>query len=302
MKSAKNSPHLDAGEKVQAEQHTAPPALVIHEVVRAEGEAELKRRTSAVLWSGLAAGLSMGFSFLCLALIRGSLPDAPWSHLIYGAGYTVGFLIVILGRQELFTETTLTVVLPLLVRRDRATLLAVLRFWVVVLSANLVGTWIFGALLNVPGIFTERAYHALHMTANEAVHGDFLPTMFKAVMAGWLIALMAWLLPSAQSARMFVILFLTYVVGITGLSHVVAGSVEASFAVIAGDASIADYVVKFLLPTLLGNIIGGVALVALLNHAPLVDELHPPSGRQGTRAPRAPRPSGGARARSSSAS
>jgi formate/nitrite transporter FocA (FNT family) len=105
------------------------------------------------------------------------------------------------------------------------------------------------------------------------VSGSFGVTFLKAVLAGWLIALMAWLLPSSRSSRIFVIVFLTYVVGMAGLSHVIAGSVEASFAVLAGDASIVDYLWKFLLPTLMGNTIGGVALVAMLNHAPLAPDL-----------------------------
>jgi formate/nitrite transporter FocA (FNT family) len=269
----KNSPHLDKGEKLQAAQHSAPPALVIHEVVREEGEAELKRPQRAVLWSGFAAGLSMGFSFLCLVLIRAALPDAPWSRLIYAAGYTVGFLIVILGRQQLYTESTLSAMLPLLVRRDRRTLFAVLRFWGTVLSANLVGTFLFAALLTIRGIFPDDVFRMLHVVAREVVAGAFWPTLLRAVMAGWLIALMAWLLPSAKSARMFVILLLTYVVGMAGLSHVVAGSVEAAFAVFTGDASLGEYVVAFLLPTLIGNTIGGVGLVAMLNYAPLAPEL-----------------------------
>src|SRR5277367_3276105 len=110
------SPHLDETERKQAAEHSAPRALVIHEVVRQEGEEELQRPVSALLWSGLAAGLSMGFSFLTLAMMRAGLPDTPWRHLISSFGYCAGFVITILGRQQLFTESTLTAVLPLLVR------------------------------------------------------------------------------------------------------------------------------------------------------------------------------------------
>src|SRR5664279_5566250 len=90
-KAGKDFPHLDKAEKAQAAVHAAPAALVIHEVLREEGEAELKRRPSAIAWSGVAAGLSMGFSFLCLAIFRSALPDAPWTPLVSGAGYTVGW-------------------------------------------------------------------------------------------------------------------------------------------------------------------------------------------------------------------
>jgi formate-nitrite transporter family protein len=272
-KAGKDSPHLDQAEKAQAAVHAAPAALVIHEVVREEGEAELKRRSAAIAWSGIAAGLSMGFSFLCLAIIRSALPDAPWSRLVYAAGYTVGFVIVILGRQALFTESTLTAMLPFLMRRDLPTLASTLRFWAIVLGANLLGTFGFAALLFYGHIFSHEIEDSLRAVAHEMVSGPFEVTLLKAVLAGWLIALMAWLLPSARSSRIFVILFLTYVVGMAGLSHVVAGSVEATYAVMAGDASVANYMLNFLLPTLVGNIIGGVALVALLNHAPLAPEL-----------------------------
>jgi formate/nitrite transporter FocA (FNT family) len=264
---------LNAHEKGQAAEHSSPRAKVIHEIVRDEGEEELARTTGAIVWSGLAAGLSMGFSFLAMAMIEAALPDAPYRSLIDGFGYSLGFVIAVLGRQELFTESTLTAVLPVFVRRDAKTTLALARFWALVLSANLVGTFIFAGLLSINGLFAESVHAALKEIAHLSVSGPFWPTLVKAVLAGWLIALMVWLLPAAKSARLFVILLLTYVVAIGHFSHIIAGSVEAFYAVLTGDASIGDYIVGFLVPTLIGNTIGGVALVALLNHAPLAPEL-----------------------------
>ena len=270
---SRGSDKLDAAEKDQAAQHSAPPALVIHEIVRHDGEEELERRAGAIVWSGLAAGLSMGFSFLALALIQSALPDTSWRGLIDGFGYSVGFVIAVLGRQELFTESTLTAVLPLLVRRDLKTLLALLRFWTIVLAANIVGTLIFAELLSFDGLFTEPIRQSLLEIGRHSVAGSFWPTLIKAMLAGWLIALMVWLLPAAKSARLFVIILLTYVVAIGRFSHIIAGSVEAFFAVISGEASLREYFVGFFAPTIIGNTIGGVALVALLNHAPLAPEL-----------------------------
>jgi formate/nitrite transporter FocA (FNT family) len=143
----------------------------------------------------------------------------------------------------------------------------------VVLVANLVGTMIFAALIAPSGIFTPDIRAALVTTAKEAVDVAFWPTMLKAIMAGWLIAMMVWLLPSARSSKLFVILLLTYVVGIGHFSHAIAGSAESAFAVFTGNATVGAYFGQFLAPTLIGNTIGGVALVALLNHAPLVPEL-----------------------------
>jgi formate/nitrite transporter FocA (FNT family) len=270
---------LDKHEKNQAEQHSAIRALVIHEVLRQEGEEELKRPAAALAWSGLAAGMSMGFSFLGLALMRSALPERPWTRLVDSLGYTIGFLVVILGRQALFTESTLTAVLPVLVRRDASTLRSALQFWAIVLSCNLIGTVIFAGLISIPGTFPPEVHSSLVTIGVDAVSGQFWPTLIKALLAGWMIALMVWLLPSAQTAKIFVVMLLTYIVGIGRFSHIIAGSVDSVFAVFSGHATIEAYFVNFLFPTLLGNTIGGVAMVALLNHAPLAVEL---SGSEST--------------------
>jgi formate/nitrite transporter FocA (FNT family) len=268
-----NAPEgLGEEERAQAADHAAPHARVIHEVIRKEGEEELGRSTGSLLWSGLAAGLSMGFSLLCLAFLRSGLPDAPWRRLIDSFGYSVGFIITILGRQQLFTESTLTSLLPFLVQRDRSTFLALLRTWGVVLGANLVGTTIFAAVIANPALFSANVHQAMIDIGQEIMAGDTGPKVVKAMFAGWLIALMVWLLPSARSARLFVILILTYVVALGGLPHIIAGSVEAAFVVFTGHASVGDYLTHFLAPTLLGNSIGGIALAALLNYAPLAPE------------------------------
>ena len=148
--------------------------------------------------------------------------------------------------------------------------MSLLRFWAIVLAANILGTLIFARLPAINGLFSDAARSALNELGRAAVSGPFWPTAIKAMFAGWLIALMIWLLPSARSARLLVIMLLTYVVR---FSHIIAGSVEAFFAVFAGEASVYDYLRGFFAPTILGNTIGGVALVALLNHAPLAPEL-----------------------------
>jgi formate/nitrite transporter FocA (FNT family) len=275
-----SSPHLDEGEQGQAASHAALRALVIHEIVRAEGEEALKRSTAALVWSALAAGLSMGFSFLSQALLYASLPDAPWRHAVDSFGYSVGFIIVILGRQQLFTESTLTAVLPVLTRRDVSSLAKLLRLWAIVLLANILGAWIFAALLTVPGVFRPDVVSALSALAVQTTQSAFVPVFFRSVFAGWLIAMMVWLLPSARSARLLTVLLITYVVSLGHLSHVIAGSVEAAFAVLTGAASLQAFSLGFLLPTLLGNTLGGVALVALLNHAAIAPEIQDEVARE----------------------
>jgi formate/nitrite transporter FocA (FNT family) len=139
------------------DQQSRPNAALIHETIRAEGESELERTVPALLLSGLAAGLTMGFSLVAEGLLRTHLPDAPWRDLIAHFGYTVGFLIVVLGRQQLFTENTLTPILPLLYHRDAVTLGRVARLWAAVLVANVVGTWIFAQVIAHTEVFTPAA-------------------------------------------------------------------------------------------------------------------------------------------------
>src|SRR4051794_15798802 len=141
------APSLRAAEHEEVQERTAVRAGVVHEAIRKEGEGELARPSSALAWSGLAAGLSIGFSFVAEALLRSHLPDATWRPLVAKLGYSLGYLIVILGRQQLFTENTLTVILPLLIQRDARTLLNVARLWAVVLAANLAGAMLFAWLL-----------------------------------------------------------------------------------------------------------------------------------------------------------
>ena len=253
---------------------TPPEARVIHELIREEGEKMLERSVRAMAWSALGAGLSMGFSFFTMALIRSGLPEgAPWTKLVTGFGYTIGFIIVVLGRQQLFTESTLSSILPLLTRKDGKTLWQVARLWAVVLAFNIIGTFIFSWLVSHPGLFDEEVNKALRTVAEESMKDSFVPTMVKAMLAGWLIALIVWLIPGAGQSRLLLIMILTYVVAIAHFSHIIAGSVEASFNVFVGHIGLGEYFTRFMIPTLIGNTIGGVSLVAILNHAPVREEL-----------------------------
>ena len=111
-------PKLEPHERQKADEEEQLNADVTYEVIRREGEGELRRSPSALAYSSLAAGLSMGFSFLAQGLLRSHLPDTEWAPLVSKLGYAVGFLIVILGSQQLFTENTLTAVVPTLAQRS----------------------------------------------------------------------------------------------------------------------------------------------------------------------------------------
>lgn len=255
---------LNDQEKMQVEGRARPNALVVHEVIRKEGEEELVRPAMSVFWSALAAGLSMGFSLVAEGLLRTRLPDAPWRPLVANLGYTVGFMIVIIGRQQLFTENTLTPVLPLLNKPSWKTLGQLMRLWAIVLASNLLGALLFASVISHTGVFQADVRGSFAALGHEAMQGDFGTHLLRGIFAGWLIALVVWLLPAAENSRFQIILALTYLVGVAGLAHVIAGSVEVLYLVTTGAASWASYG-RFLLPALLGNIIGGVTLVAALN-------------------------------------
>jgi formate/nitrite transporter FocA (FNT family) len=255
----------------EADDRSSPSAKVVHEAIRLEGTEELERPTRSIGWSGLAAGLTMGCSMIAQGILLAALPPSPWSELVASFGYSTGFLFVTMGRQQLFTETTLTVVLPVLHKTHGVSDLA--RYWAVVFAANIVGTLLFAAAATIPHLFRPEWTHSFTDLGVKAAEPGFLGVLVKGVFAGWLIALMVWLLPAASSARFLVIIAVTWLIGVAKFSHVIAGSVETAFAAMQGALSWSDYLVGFLVPALIGNSIGGVVFVAMLNHAQVKEEI-----------------------------
>jgi formate/nitrite transporter FocA (FNT family) len=261
---------MDHTAREEVDELSSPTGAIVYHAVNKEGEDELSRSTSALAWSALAAGMSMGFSFVAEGLLRAALPDTPWRPLVVKFGYSLGFLIVVLGRQQLFTENTLTVILPALRRRDSLILANVLRLWSTVLAANVVGAAIFAWSVAILPVFEAPVHDALMGAARETVAPPFGAVLVRGIFAGWLIALMVWLLPFAETARLWVIVVITYVVGLGQFSHVIAGSVDTLYLVARGDLTLAGYAMRFLLPALSGNIVGGVSLVAAVAHAQFI--------------------------------
>jgi formate/nitrite transporter FocA (FNT family) len=264
------APELTEKEQQDAKERTTVSAHVVHEAIRYDGEEELNRPVSALFWSGLAAGMSMGFSLVAMALFRAYLPDARWAPLVVRVGYPLGFLIVILGRQQLFTENTLTVIIPLLARRNLPTLLRVLRLWTVVLLANMVGAHLFAWVVGNTPMFSHDVQHAMLKLATEAANVTFGQAVLRGIFAGWLIAMVVWIGAAYQYGRLAVIVILTYIVGLASLTHIIAGAVEVLFLAMVGVKSWFSIVWGYLLPTLIGNCIGGVSLTAAINHAQVV--------------------------------
>jgi formate/nitrite transporter FocA (FNT family) len=261
-------------EQKEAHERAAPSGTVVYNAIVQEGQDELKRKSSGLFWSGLAAGLSMGFSMVAEGLLRARLPDSHWRPLIAKLGYSVGFLIVVLGRQQLFTENTLTPTLPLLSKKSDVKFANVMRLWGVVFAANMVGALAMAFVLARTNALEPDIRAAFVALGHEGMQHGFGTILLRGIFAGWLIALMVWLLPFAETARVWVIVIITYLVGLGGFAHVIAGSVEMMALAAAGEKSWGAVVGGFIVPSLVGNIIGGVTLVAALNHAQIAAGEH----------------------------
>ena len=262
-----SSPDLTEEEIEKARQETPLNADITFEVIRRRGEEELARPLAALFFSGLAAGLSMGFSLLAEGFLHTFLPEAAWSPLVSKLGYSVGFIMVILGSQQLFTENTLTAIIPLLARRSRKALLQVTQLWAVVLIANLLGALIFAWGLSGTTVLDPSVQESLHVISLVAADGSTWQLVLQGIFAGWLIALMVWMLPATQGGKTGIIVLMTYLIGLGGFPHIIAGSVEVLYAVVHGGLPWSRYLLEWAPATLLGNVIGGVALVSALNYA-----------------------------------
>ena len=262
-----NAAKLDEKEERKVAEEESLNANTTHEVIRRHGAKELERTVAALAWSGLAAGLSMGLSLVAEGALRAYLPDVPWRPLVSKLGYPVGFLVVILGSQQLFTENTLTPIVPLMAKRTRDMLRRVLTLWGVILVANLAGGALFAWTVASTDIFSPDLKEAFEAIGREAFQPRGWSLFGRAVFAGWIIALMVWMLPAAESAQLFVIVIMTWLVGVGHLAHIVVGSIEVLYLVAGGGTTLGAYLLNYMLPTLAGNMVGGVTLVAALNHA-----------------------------------
>ncbi|MGE3529946.1 MAG: formate/nitrite transporter family protein [Methyloceanibacter sp.] len=248
-------------------------AAVVYEIIRVEGEGELTRTFGALWWSGLAAGISIGFSLLSQAMLTAYLPNVPGAAIIEDLGYSVGFLIVILSRQQLFTENTLTAVLPVMARRQWHWLWVMLRLWGIVLAANVVGCLLFAAFLAYTSALPAEIAVAVRELSQHLLANSPVEMFVKGIVAGWLIASLVWMLPSAEGTEIFVITLITYLIALGGFTHIVAGSAEALYLWLTGYESLARVVFGFFLPTLAGNLVGGTVLFAVLSYAQVREEI-----------------------------
>ena len=247
-------------------------SATIYEIVSREGSAELSRKSSALAWSGLAAGICISFSMLAEAYFKMYLPDTMFKPLIENIGYTFGFIIVIMARLQLFTENTITVMLPVFENPTLRNISRTLRLWGVVFASNLVGTVLLALLVTKLSIVTPEQLYAIIDVSKHAIHRDLGMVFLQGLPAGFLIAALVWMLPSAENNEFFVIFLMTYLIAIGDFTHVVAGSAEAFVLMFVGDISVSG-AFGYITMAGLGNIIGGTGLFALLAYAQVKDEI-----------------------------
>ncbi|WDH50329.1 formate/nitrite transporter family protein [Pseudomonas chlororaphis] len=266
------TPGLSPEEQHDVDKNQPPRAAVLHEIIRTQGDKELERSVAALWWSALAAGLTMGLSLMGMGLLDSRLPDGEGFKVIASFGYCAGFLAVILARQQLFTENTLTAVLPIMSKPTLGNFARLCRLWGVVLVGNLCGTLLVAyVMLRLP-IFDARTDLAFLDIGRKVMENDAGQMFAKGIVSGWMIATMVWMIPSMESAKMWIIILITYLMALGDFTHIVVGSVEVSYLVFAGELPWRDFWWVFAGPTLAGNIIGGSFIFALISHAQVRSE------------------------------
>ncbi|MFR0653008.1 formate/nitrite transporter family protein [Pantoea sp. SIMBA_079] len=269
-----DSEEKEQGTEIEVDEEALPSrAAAIHEEIRQDGEKELERDGMALLWSAIAAGLSMGASLMAKGIFQVHLEGVPGAFLLENFGYTFGFVIVILARQQLFTENTVTAVLPVMHKPTGSNFMLLLRLWGLVLLGNLIGTGLAALAFNYMPIFdeaTRQAFTAISEKVMENTPGEMFA---NAVISGWIIATMVWMIPHAENAKLLIIIMMTWLVALGDLAHIVVGSVEVLYLVFAGTVPWQEFFWPFALPTLLGNITGGTLIFALISHAQIRNDM-----------------------------
>ena len=237
----------------------------IFQRVLATGSEEVNSSLRILTLNGVGAGFAITFTFVAHAALAGATPGAeitPVDHLLY----PVGFIYIVVGRYQLFTEQTITPVSLVLTRL--ASVPALLRVWGLVLAANLIGAVAGTAFVTFGSVLDPSAVEAGLTFGEEAVAKSPWSLFSRAVLAGAIVAGMVWLEHAAREsvARFMLVYFFMLVIPVTGLYHVVVSTADATFLLLHGVSSVSTVVFEFLLPVLAGNVLGGVGLVTLLNY------------------------------------
>ena len=248
------------------------PRLVF-ETIRRNGEEELERPMRALWFSGIAAGLLISFSVLGESILRAYLPDAPWRFIVENAGYSLGFLLVILGRMQLFTENTITTVVPVTLNPTKQAFGRTIRLWATVLAANVVGAYLIALLFAYGGILSDEVFAAMTDLSHHATGMPPLEGMMRGIPAGILIAALVWMLPSSQGSEVAVIVLFTWLIALGDFTHIVAGSVEMAFLMVQAEIGLGQAIFGFFIPVFAGNVLGGTVIFTMLTYAQVQPEV-----------------------------
>ncbi len=248
-----------------------PTAHHIFAQVSENGRQELERPARALAVSGLAGGIVMGLTGLSVAIATAELGHSGWGQFVAFLLYPIGFIAVILGRAQLFTENTLYPVA--LVLAERRHLVETLRLWVIVLVTNCLGAFVFALLVIPTGALKHEYVVSMSSLGMEAANQSLGHIFWSAVIGGWIIAMVAWLVSGSHSVSGSVMLIwlLCFIVGLGHFAHSIASSGEILSTVLDHKLPAMGYF-RWLWPAVAGNICGGVLLVTLLEYGQVKEE------------------------------
>lgn len=252
----------------------APRSRVVYEVVRRQGDEELRRPSGSLFWSGVAGGTTIMVSVIAEGALRHKLPaDMPGRQAVAELGYSLGFLMVILGRMQLFTEQTIVTVLPVMAAPSWPKLATAARLWAIVFFSNMLGTCGAAAMTVNLHLVSRDLLTSMLEVSGALLGKTSLDLLLQGIPAGFLIASVAWIRAGVTGGDFWIVFAITYAIALGDFAHVVAGSAEAFLLLFAGQIGPGHAVAGIILPALIGNIIGGTGLFALLAHAQVRQEI-----------------------------
>lgn len=230
------------------------------------------------LLAGAFVALGAIFSTTVAAGASGVLPYGV-TRLLIGLSFCLGLILIIVGGAELFTGNTLIVMAW---ASGKVTTSALLRNWLIVYLGNFAGALGTALLLLLSKQYTFGAGSvgvAALTIANSKVHFDFLQAIALGALCNALVCLAVWLTFSARTTldKIMAILFPITAFVTAGFEHSIANmyfiplgllikAFDPDFVTASGlDLSALTwrtFLVNNLLPVTIGNIIGGVVLVA----------------------------------------
>jgi formate/nitrite transporter FocA (FNT family) len=242
---------------------------VLHKQV-GEGIEDFAKPDFQLFVSALTGGLEIGFSVLLIGLLHTAFAGQfgeKTLHFILALGYPLGFVFVVIGRSQLYTEQTSIAFLPVL--DGKKSFAQLLKFWGVVLSGNLIGGLLFAFFISWIGpdleVIREESFQYI---ANKLLKPDWWLIFGSALIAGWMMGLLGWLVVASQDtvSRIILIVLITFVIGFGGFHHCIVGSIELLCGLMTmSDVDILDYL-RIMSSAITGNTIGGAIFVAGLKY------------------------------------